>query len=70
MISKAKIDSLYTIGSFTNHIEVIENINIWKNHSQSFDTLENEILNELSEDDILFIKTNKDLEKFIHKVQL
>ncbi|AXH13395.1 protein containing Six-hairpin glycosidase-like domain protein [Halarcobacter bivalviorum] len=70
LISKAKIDSLYTIGSFTNHIEVIEDINIWKNHSQSFDTLENEILNELSENDILFIKTNKDLEKFIHKVQL
>lgn len=70
LISKAKIDSLYTIGSFINHIEVIENINIWKNHSQSFDTLENEIINELSENDILFIKTNKDLEKFIHKVQL
>jgi len=56
LIKDAQIDSLYTVEKFTEHIEVLEDKNIWKNHSYDFSNIKEEILDCLNENDILCVK--------------
>ncbi|MFA9373703.1 MAG: protein containing Six-hairpin glycosidase-like domain protein [Poseidonibacter sp.] len=56
LIQKARIDSLFTTNNFRNHQEVLSNFQIWKNHANSIEEIENEIIRDIKKDDCVFIK--------------
>lgn len=64
IVSSDSIDQIFTIGEFKNHINILEDFKIWKNHANKIEDIMDEILNELNHNDNLFIKVNKN-----HNVQ-
>ncbi|NOT84850.1 MAG: hypothetical protein HOP02_08755, partial [Methylococcaceae bacterium] len=45
LIDKAGIDALYTVENFCEHINVLDNKNIWKNHAYDFNAIKEELYN-------------------------
>lgn len=67
LIAEAGIESLFTVEKFTEHINVLPDKSIWKNHSLDFNNIKEEVLESIDENDILCIKGiyESDLPKFI-----
>ncbi len=59
LVSNAKIDELYTLGEFREHIEVIEDFRIWIMHAEDYHTIEEKLLNSIDEHTYIFIKGSK-----------
>lgn len=70
LIQKAGIDSLFTTNNFRNHQEVLPNFQIWKNHANSIEEIENEIIRDIKKDDCVFIKNinYKNINNFLTKL--
>ena len=58
LINKANIDLLYTGHRFAEHINVLDDKNIWKNHAFDITELGDEVLDSIEENDILFMRGN------------
>ena len=56
LIGNAGIDALYTAHFFTEHINVLPDRSIWKDHSMDIATLIEEIIGSLSDNDMLFVR--------------
>ncbi len=56
LIRQAKIDEFYSVENFCEHLQVLPDKHFWKNHAKDFDTLKDQIVNNLEQDDILCIK--------------
>ena len=56
LIAAARIDALYSVEKFPEHLNVLPDKNIWKNHSADFRTLVDELLEGVEEGDLLCIK--------------
>lgn len=56
LIAESGIESLFTVEKFTEHINVLPDKTIWKNHSLDFNNIKEEVLDSVDENDILCIK--------------
>ncbi len=56
LMSAAGIDSLFTVEYFTEHPEVVHDKSIWKGHSFEVDSIKDEVINSLQNNDILCVK--------------
>lgn len=70
LISSDFIDQLYTIGDFKNHINVVKDLEIWKNHANKIDDIMDEIVEQLNHEDNIFIKVtqNHNIESLLNKI--
>ena len=70
LINEANIDLLYTTHYFTEHINVLENKDIWKNHSFDINNIQKEIIDEIKKDDIVFIRgtLKSNLDSLVKKI--
>ena len=67
LIKDSGISALYSVEKFSEHINVLEDKSIWKNHSIDFNNIKDEIINSIEDDDILCVKGifESDLPEFI-----
>lgn len=56
LIEKSQIQTLFSVEKFSEHIQVLKDKSIWKNHSIDWNNLKEEILETIQNDDILSIK--------------
>lgn len=56
LITDAGIDLLFTVEKFTEHINVLPDRSIWRNHSLDFNNIKEEIVDSVQENDILCVK--------------
>ncbi len=56
LIQSAQIDWLFTVERFREHVNVLEDISIWKNHGDSLESIEDEIINSINPNDIVCVK--------------
>ncbi|AXH13392.1 Mur ligase family protein [Halarcobacter bivalviorum] len=56
LIKASGLDVLYSVEKFSEHINVLEDKSIWKNHSIDFENIKDEVLDEIKENDLLCVK--------------
>ena len=71
LINDANVDILYSVEKFSEHINVLEDKTIWKNHSLDFNNIKDEIIDAIQEDDIVCVKGifESNLPKFIEYIK-
>lgn len=76
LFKNSGINSLYTIHQFSEHINVLPNKNIWIEHKTKIEDITDIILNDIKNDDILFVRAvwkteaNKLTEKILKNASL
>ena len=67
LIKDSGIKALYSVEQFCEHINVLKNKSIWKNHSIDFSNIKDEIIDSIEDGDMLSIKGifESNLPKFI-----
>ena len=70
LIQTAKIDCLFTVENFREHVNVLEDISIWRNHADKYESIEDEIINAINPNDIVCVKgvKNSHLPELIEKL--
>jgi len=53
LIKEANIDKLYSIGKFNEHINVLNDKNIWKSHSYWYNNIKQQLKNQLKNNNII-----------------
>ncbi len=56
LIQTAQIDCLFTVENFREHVRVLEDISIWRNHADNYENIEDEIINTINPNDIVCVK--------------
>ncbi|MCF6203820.1 MAG: protein containing Six-hairpin glycosidase-like domain protein [Methylococcaceae bacterium] len=56
LIQAAQIDCLFTVENFREHVSVLDDISIWKNHADKVESIEGEIINSITPNDIVCVK--------------
>lgn len=56
LIKKANFDAIFSVEHFSEHMNVIEDKSIWKNHSYKYKDIKKHIFEYLEDGDILFVK--------------
>lgn len=56
LIKSSGIELLFSVEKFSEHINVLKDKSIWKNHSIDFDNIKDEIIDSAKENDILCVK--------------
>ena len=71
LIKSSGIKALYSVEKFSEHIDVLEDKSIWKNHSLDFNNIKDEIIDSIESGDILSVKGifESNLPKFILHVK-
>lgn len=59
LIQQAEINALFTVERFREHVEVLEDISIWKNHVDQPGMVIDEVMRIIEPDDVVFIKGTK-----------
>lgn len=60
LFEQSGIDCLYTANKFIEHSDVLHDKSIWRKHADNIDALINEIIENISQDDIIFIRAKWD----------
>jgi len=70
LIKQSGIDALYTVERFREHISVLPDVSIWKNHSDSYLGLEQELMGNIDKNDMVFVCAlkNSDLNELYEKL--
>ena len=71
LIAQSGIEALYTVGKFREHIGVLIDVSIWKNHSDSYVNIEQELMDSINKNDIVFVCALKssDLRELYEKLE-
>lgn len=71
LIEKSGFEAIYSVEKFSEHMHVISDKSIWKNHSIDYTNIQDEILNSIDNDDILVLKSifESQLYKFFEQIQ-
>jgi ribosomal protein S18 acetylase RimI-like enzyme len=71
LIKDSGIEILFSVEKFTEHINVLEDKTIWKNHSLDFNNIKDEIIESIENNDILCVKGifESALPKFIEYIK-
>ncbi|DAB28310.1 MAG: hypothetical protein A2513_08820 [Sulfurimonas sp. RIFOXYD12_FULL_33_39] len=56
LIKDSGIKTFYSVEKFSEHINVLSDKSIWKNHSIDFNNIKDEIIDSIKDDDILCVK--------------
>lgn len=56
LIKNSGIELLFSVEKFSEHINVLKDKSIWKNHSIDFNNIKDEIINSIEDNDILSVK--------------
>lgn len=56
LIKNSGITDLFSVEKFSEHINVLEDKSIWKNHSIDYNNIKDEIFNTIQDDDIVSVK--------------
>ena len=72
LISDAKIDALFTVEKFSEHIDVLKDKTIWKKHSFDYENMKDVVLDFVRDDDILCVKGifESQISEFIRYISL
>jgi len=56
LIKESEIKELFSVEKFSEHIDVLEDKNIWKKHSIDFQNIQDDVIDSISNDDLVCIK--------------